>query len=143
MPYEFLEEVAIADIAFKAWSKDLQETFVAAADATMNVMVEQLDSIRPQEERRLKLENEALDMLLFDFLQELIYYKDAEELLLRVQQVRIEEREGRYLLQATFCGEKIAPDRHQLRVDVKAVTLHQFKLQNAERGWEAHVILDI
>ena len=93
MPYEFLEDVATADIAFRAWGKDLEETFIAAADATMNVMVEELDSIQPRERREFKLENEALDMLLFNFLQELIYYKDAEKLLLRVNQVEI-RREG-------------------------------------------------
>lgn len=73
MPYQFLEDIAIADIAFSAWGKDLEETFIAAADATMNVMVEDLDSIQPLEKREFRLQNEALDMLLFDLLQELIY----------------------------------------------------------------------
>ena len=143
MPYEFLEEVAIADIAFKATGKDLEELFVAAAEATMNVMVEELASIRPTEERKLTFENNALDLLLFDFLQELIYYKDAEELLLRVGQVKLEEKDRRFFLQATARGEKIDPSRHQLRVDVKAVTLHQFRVETNNQGWEAHVILDI
>jgi SHS2 domain-containing protein len=143
MPYEFLEEVAIADIAFKATGKDLEELFVAAAEATMNVMVEELASIRPTEERKLTFENDALDLLLFDFLQELIYYKDAEELLLRVGQVKLEEKDRRFFLQATARGEKIDPSRHQLRVDVKAVTLHQFRVETNNQGWEAHVILDI
>lgn len=85
MPYKFLEDIAIADIAFKAWGKDLEEAFTAAADATMNVMVEELDSIRPREKREIKLENSKLDMLLFNFLQEFIYYKDSEQLMLRVR----------------------------------------------------------
>ncbi|RPJ05121.1 MAG: archease, partial [Deltaproteobacteria bacterium] len=29
MPFEFLEDIAIADIAFRAWGKDLEETFVS------------------------------------------------------------------------------------------------------------------
>jgi SHS2 domain-containing protein len=41
------------------------------------------------------------------------------------------------------CGEKLDPDRHHPRVDVKAVTLHRFSLQQGEHGWEASVILDI
>jgi len=143
MPYEFLEEVAIADIAFKATGKDLEELFAAAAEATMNVMVEELDSILPTEERQLTFENDALDLLLFDFLQELIYYKDAEELLLRVGSVKLEERDNRFFLQAAARGEKIDPSRHRLRVDVKAVTLHQFRVETNNQGWEAHVILDI
>ena len=143
MPYEFLEDIAIADIAFVAWGKNLEQTFMAAADATMNVMVEELDSIRPIVRRELRLENSALDMLLFDFLQELIYYKDSEELLLRVYQLRLQSEEGDHLMEASAQGEKLDPSRHRLRVDVKAVTLHLFLLEKTDRGWETQVILDI
>jgi SHS2 domain-containing protein len=143
MPYEFLEDVATADIAFKARGKDLVELFTAAADATMNVMVEELDSIRPLARRDFSLENEALDMLLFDFLQELIYFKDADQLLLRVDRLDFREEDGRHLLAAQTAGEIIDPERHETRVDVKAVTLHQFELQQTPQGWEATVILDI
>jgi SHS2 domain-containing protein len=82
-------------------------------------------------------------MLLFNFLQELIYYKDAEQLLLRVQRLRIGQDRQLYSLQATAVGEPIDVNRHHLRVDVKAVTLHRFALTQSERGWEATVILDI
>ncbi len=143
MPYEFLDDVATADIAFRAWGKDLGEVFIAAADATMNVMIEELDSILPREKRELKLENDALDMLLFNLLQELIYYKDAERLMLRMDRVEIEEKEKFYALEAAAWGEQLDPDRHRQRVDVKAVTLHRFRLQKTDRGWEAMVILDI
>jgi SHS2 domain-containing protein len=143
MPYEFLEDIATADIAFQAWGKDLKETFVAAADATMNVMVEDLESIQPRENRELRLENDSLDMLLFDLLQELIYYKDAEELLLRVRQIEIEEKDHHHLLKGVASGEKIDRNRHRFRVDVKAVTLHRFQLAKTEKGWETVVILDI
>ena len=143
MPYEFLEDVAIADIAFRAWGMDLKETFIAAADATMNVMVEELNSIQPRERREFKLENEALDMLLFNFLQELIYYKDSEKLMLRIDQVKIKEEDNHHLLEAIALGEKLDPNRHRTRVDVKAVTLHRFYLEKVNQGWKALVILDI
>lgn len=143
MPYQFLEDVATADIAFEAWGKSLAEIFVAAADATAHVMVEELESVEPREERPLKLENEALDLLLFDFLQELIYYKDFEKLILRVVQVEIKDLGGRHLFKAVARGETLDPARHHPRVDVKAVTLHRFVLKETDHGWEAFVILDI
>ena len=143
MPYEFLDDVATADIAFRAWGKDLGEVFIAAADATLNVMIEELESILPREKRELKLENDALDMLLFNLLQELIYYKDAERLMLRMGRVEIEEKEKSYALEAAAWGEQLDPDRHRQRVDVKAVTLHRFRLEKTDHGWETMVILDI
>jgi SHS2 domain-containing protein len=143
MPYEFVDELTVADIAFRAWGHDVEETFIAAADAVMNAMVEDLEAIQPQDTRVLNVEHEALDLLLFNFLQELVYYKDAEQLLLRVQQLSIVDDRQPYTLQAMAVGERIEPNRHRMRVDVKAVTLHRFALTQTEAGWEATVILDI
>ena len=143
MPYEYLEDIATADIAFRAWDRTLEKTFVAAGEATLNVMVENPEAIRPRHKRQIRLENDALDMLLFDFLQEFIYYKDAEYLLLRAPAVCIKQNEGRYILSAEAEGEALDSERHEMRVDVKAVTLHRFSLQKTGQGWEATVILDI
>jgi len=96
MSYHFLEEIGTADIAFEATGRDLAELFSAAADATMNVMIDNLDAIEPRETRHIELSNDKIDMLLFDFLQELIYFKDAERLLLRVRHAQIEHRDEKY-----------------------------------------------
>ncbi|HEY9858675.1 MAG TPA: archease [Candidatus Obscuribacterales bacterium] len=143
MPYEFLEDIAIADIAFQAWGQDLQEVFLAAGDAVTNTMIDNLEAIAPLETRTFTLDNDELDLLLFNFLQEFVYYKDSEQLLLRPQQVQIEQKDAAYYLTATAKGEELDPERHHQRVDVKAVTLHRFKLEQTAEGWTALVILDI
>ncbi len=143
MPYEFLEEIAVADIAFKAWGRDLEEVFVAASDALMNVMVDNLESIKFRESRPLQLENSSIEMLLFDFLQEFLYYKDAEQLVLRVSQIRITGADDKWALEGQAQGEKLEPDRHPQRADVKAVTLHNFQLERTADGFAANVVLDI
>jgi SHS2 domain-containing protein len=143
MPYRYLEEIATADVAFEAWGSTIEETFVACADATMNVMVYDLAGIAAREQRVLQAEAEALDMLLFELLQDLIYFKDAEQLLLRVSQVRIQPKPGGWTLTADSYGERIDRQRHELIVDVKAVTLHRFQLEQIPEGWRASVILDI
>ena len=143
MPYKFLEEIGIADIAFEAVGRDLPELFRDAADATMNVMIDNLDAIEPRETRNIELSNEKIDMLLFDFLQELIYFKDAERLLLRTRKVRIDERDQKCFLKAEVAGEPLDAARHHQRADVKAVTLHDFSVEKEDGGWKARVLLDI
>jgi len=143
MPYHYLEEIGTADIAFEATGRDLPELFMAAADATMNVMIDNLDAIDPRETRYIELVNDKLDMLLFDFLQELIYFKDAEQLLLRVRDVRIEQRDGKHFLKTEAAGEPLDSARHHQRADVKAVTLHDFSVEKQNEGWKARVLLDI
>jgi len=143
MPYKFLDEIATADIAFDASGHDLPELFTAAADATMNVMIDNLDAIEPRETRQIELSNDKLDMLLFDFLQELIYFKDAERLLLRVRHAQIDEKHKKYFLKAEAVGEPLDAARHLQRADVKAVTLHNFSVEKENGGWKARVLLDI
>ncbi|MFZ2447599.1 MAG: archease [Syntrophobacteraceae bacterium] len=143
MPYQFVDEIATADIAFEAWGEDLEEMLAAAADATMNVMVSDLDTIGRKRSFDIEVKAEATDMLLFALLQELIYYKDADRLLLRIEDVIVGYNDGSYFVTAKAYGEEIDPSRHDLLVDVKAVTLHKFKVEQTVRGWETLVILDI
>ena len=143
MPYHYLEEIGTADIAFEATGRDLPELFSDASDATMNVMIDNLDAIEPRETRHIELSNNEIDMLLFDFLQELIYFKDAERLLLRVRAVQIEQRNEKYFLKAEAGGEPLDEARHQQRADVKAVTLHDFSVEKKNSGWKTRVLLDI
>jgi protein archease len=143
VPYKYLENIGTADIAFEATGRDLSELFISAAGATMNVMIENLDAIEPRETRRIALENDKIDMLLFDFLQELIYFKDAESLLLRIREVQIADKAGVYSLRAMAAGETLDAGRHQQRADVKAVTLHDFRVEKHDGCWKATAILDI
>ena len=143
MPIRYLEDVSIADVAFEATETTREGIFVEAGKATAGAMVENLNEVRPRVEKAIQVRHRDLDLLLFDFLQELIFYKDAEELILIVDQVAIEERDGEFQLSATARGEKIDPARHQMGIDVKAVTLHRFELEETDKGWRATVILDV
>jgi len=143
MPYRYLEEIGTADIAFEATGRDLPELLRDAADATMNVMIDNIDAIQSVEKRQIELSNDMLDMLLFDFLQELIFLKDAERLLLRLREVEIAERDQNYFLRATAEGEVLDAVRHHQRADVKAVTLHDFSVEQIDGEWKARVLLDI
>ena len=143
MAYRFLEEIGTADIAFEAMGRDLPELFREAADATTNVMIDNPDAIEPRETRRIELSNDEVDMLLFDLLQELIYLKDSERLLLRIKEAHIDDKEGRYFLKATAEGEPLDAQRHDQRAGVKAVTLHDFSVERVDGGWKAQVLLDI
>jgi SHS2 domain-containing protein len=143
MPYHYLEEIGTADIAFEATGCNLPELFTAAADATMNVMIDNLVAIESRETLQIELSNDNIEMLLFDFLQELIYFKDAKRLLLRARETQIDEKGGAYFLKAKFAGEQLDATRHQQRADVKAVTLHGFSVEQRDGGWKARVLLDI
>ena len=143
MSYEYLDDIATADVAFRATGASLEELFKAAAAATTNVMIENLDSIRPETVRNFKRKEISVELLLFHYLQEIIFLKDAEQLLLLPKNISIEKARAQFNLKAEFTGERIDTKRHHMNVDVKAVTFHQFKVTETPRGWQALVVLDI
>lgn len=143
MPYRYLEDIAPADIAFEAQGKTKEELFIACAEATMNVMVENLEAIAHRQHKKISLKEETLEMLLLNFLQEFIYYKDAQNLLLRASKVQIRWQDNHFTLQAEATGEPLKPEKHRPITDVKAVTMHQFKVEETLKGWKARVVLDV
>jgi SHS2 domain-containing protein len=143
MPYRFMEDIAIADVAFEAWGRSREDMFQSAADALLNVMVAETETVLESEEVHIRLENRDLEMLLFDFLGEIVFIKDSRLLLLRIKSATIDLIGESYTLTAVARGERIDPDRHPLTVDVKAVTLHRFKVEETVEGWRCEVVLDI
>jgi len=143
VPYRYLDTIATADAAFEASGETPEELFASCADALMNVMVENPDSIGAVKSLDISLDEESLEMLLFGFLEELVYYKDAEQLLLRVKKITVLPGGDRNILTAVLSGETIDPQKHHLLVDVKAVTLHRFRVTKSSGMWKATVVLDI
>ena len=143
MPYRYLEDIAIADAAFEAWGEIPEALFADSADALLNVMVEDIGSVQPEMIQAIELSDGSLEMLLLKFLEELVYLKDAEQMLFRPGQLHVHEHDGSWHLNARMAGEKIDANRHALSADVKAVTLYRFSVKQTEKGWTANVVLDI
>ncbi len=141
MSYRFLEDIATADAAFEADGKTPEELFRDAATATFEVMAD-TGSVNPVMTWSIELNNETIDGLLFDWLSELVYLKDAEGVLFCKFDVSI-EKNGAYELKARVAGETIDRGKHILRSDVKAVTYHLFKVEKSGDKWRARVVLDI
>lgn len=58
--------------------------------------------------------------------------------------VDLSESRDYFRLHATLAGEPIDhPERHHLNADVKAITMHRFRLHETARAREAEVVLDI
>lgn len=139
--FRFLENVAIADAAFEAQAKSLEELFATCAKATFEVMAN-TKKIEPKDVIKIELKHNELDKLLFDWLAELIYLKDAKEMFFGKFDLKIDKK-NKYVLSAQVFGEKIDYKKHKVKVDVKAVTLHLFEVKKVGNNWNARIVLDI
>ncbi len=143
MGYKFLEDVAIADVAFVAEGKTLDQMMNSSAIALTSSMIKDIAKIETKKTVKIKIESKNEEQLLHDFLQELIFLKDAKLLLFREFEIQIGKKEDKFFLKAQLKGEKIDMKKHELLVDVKAVSFHRFEVKKEKNGWKCFVILDV
>lgn len=143
MAYKFIDGVTMADIAFEATGKSIEELLESAGQALTNTQVLDIKKIKPKTEKKIEIKSQNEERLLHDFLQELIFLKDAELLLVSKYEIKVSRTENGITLNATLKGEQIDNIKHDMLVDVKAVSWHLFKLEKTKQGWKAFVILDV
>jgi len=69
---------------------------------------------------------------------------DAEGLLLSKFKVeKVEEEDGKYRLKGYAEGEPIDPERHRLKVEVKAATYGLMSIERGSQGVKLRVLFDI
>ncbi len=140
--YETFEHTA--DLGLRVRAPDLDTLFVEAARALFSAIVEDLDTVAPRQQVDVRLENEDLELLLFDWLNELLYKFDTEHLLFSRFEVETRPLEGSgLLLKAVAWGEPLDRGRHALSHEVKAITYHGLRVEQTGDGWLAEVIVDI
>ena len=83
-----------------------------------------------------------LELLLVRFLNELVYLRDAEDLLLHAERIEIARGDGARL-RGELAGERIDRNRHDLATDVKAATAHGLSVAQTSEGWTASATLDV
>lgn len=135
--FEIFEHTA--DLGLRIRAASLEELFADAAAALFSLIVVNLDEVRGVQQRSFRIAGGQPDLLLFDWLNELLFVFETERLLLREFAVRIDAAG----LTAEARGEPLDRSRHELDHEVKAITYHGLKLEPAGDGWLAEVIVDI
>src|SRR3989338_4902016 len=100
--FKFLENISTADAAFEAYGKNLNEVFSNAARALTSIMIDPT-SLKARIQKNIILHEKTTEKLLFAFLEELIFLKDAEQFLPKTCAVKILNNK----LTATCTGETI------------------------------------
>ena len=142
MPAGRFEFVAhTADLAVRLRAASLPALFETAAAALVEALTEPA-AVRQAENRAIALEAQDANLLLIDWLNELLFLFEVEGFLVAAAQVAI-EGSGPLRLVATARGERRDERRHPIKVLVKAATYHGLEIVRREGGYEATVILDI
>ena len=138
--YEYLEHTA--DAKFRAYGTTLEEAFQNAAVAMLNVMID-TSKISDEVSEKIELTSEDLDGLLVDWLAELLYLFEVEQIVFGKFKIDdIIENDGIYSLSAIAYGEPLDLSRHNFDTEVKAVTYNSLKVEEMTDGWVVQVVVD-
>lgn len=134
--YSFIEHTA--DIAIKAYGKNLAECFENAACAMFDI-ISDTKKVKSVGEYELALKASSLEELLVDWLSKLLWLYDTNNFLLGKFKVKLDE--AKIELKARVWGEEFKFEKHSRGKEIKAVTYHMLDV-NKEKGY-VQVLFDI
>jgi SHS2 domain-containing protein len=146
MPYHvtFLDDIALADMAFEAVADSPPELFTAATNAMIESLADPVTVGRTWE-HEIDRQAEDLSLLLFEWLEEMVYLKDAYGVVFREATLALTRLSAvsSWRLRGRLHGERVDPGRQALRSDVKGVTKHCYAVGQEGARWKARVVLDV
>lgn len=143
MNYELIDNITSADIAVRVKAPSYSLIFKYGAEALMSEIVEDISSIESIITIEGVLTGDDISLLYFDFLNEILYLKDAEKLLLLPSKADVSSKGGFYTCSYALRGEKIDRDTHSFKTDIKAVTLHGLKIYSNNGLFIAESVFDV
>ena len=136
-PFEIIDHTA--DIGIIAYGSDIKQVFANAALGLFNLMAD-LDNLKEGTKHEIELSAEDVEVLLVEWLNELIYISDVEHIIFK----RFEINDlSNTKLKATCFGEKIKPGQHRLKREIKAATYHMLRLNKEDGSYKVQIIFDI
>jgi SHS2 domain-containing protein len=138
----FLEEIALADIAFEAEGESVEEVFRGSTQAILETMANP-STVSGGWERTIVRSDVDPSTLLFDWLSEVVYWKDAEGVVFREAPLTLTREGDVWLLHARLIGAPVDYQTQELHADVKGVTKHLYGLKQIGNGWKVRVVLDV
>lgn len=140
--FRFLDDIAIADIAFEAEGDSAEELFVGATRALLEVLANPVTIADTWQRQVLKREGN-LDDLLIEWLSEIVYWKDAAGVVFRDAPLTLRGENGGWTMKATLIGAPVDGERQELRNDVKGITKHRYRMERNDAMWKVTVVVDV
>jgi SHS2 domain-containing protein len=128
-----------SELAVRVVGDSQADLFANSATALFDVMAD-IEKIEIKERIPLEVEGTDRDDLMVNWMRELLYLYQVSGYLLK--EFKIQEVKD-IIVKAEVCGEKIDPDRHEIKQEIGAVAFHKSRMQKTGSQWIAQVIFEI
>ena len=140
--FRFLEEIALADLAFEAEGETVEEVFRGATQALLESLANPA-TVLGGWERAIERTDADHSALLFDWLSEIVFWKDAAGVVYREAPLVLTREGNIWRLRARLIGAIVDHRTQELHADVKGVTKHLYEFKQAGGSWKVRVVLDV
>ena len=141
--FHFLDNVAIADLAFDASGDSLQELFHGATCAVIEALADPT-TVGLTWRQAIERTDEDPAELLFDWLSDLVYWKDAAGVVFSRSELTLTcQDRSCWKLMGVLHGEVVSGSAQTLRADVKGITKQLYQLSQNGGRWTVRVVLDV
>ncbi len=135
MGYRFLEHMS--DQYVEVWGKNLNELFSSAGIAFFETITNTKE-ISERESKTFEVKGKDIQELLFNFLNKLLFIFDTEKFVGNKFDLEFFGNK----VKVKVYGERFDPEKHEVRFEIKGVTLHNFEVHKNEE-WKARFLLDL
>lgn len=140
--FEVLDHTA--DIAMRIWAPRLNKLLEESARALTAIMISGI--IKCERSVQITIDAENEEELFLRWLREVLFLFECG-LVLAESRIHTHNftmsKTGPLHFSATVTGEKLEPARHDICMEIKAITRHGLSVKKKGSGWEAQVLYDI
>jgi len=140
--FRFLDDVALADVAFDAEGDSVAALFAGVTQALLTALADPA-TVGSSWGQKIERRDTDLPQLLFDWLSDIVYWKDAAGVVFHDAPLTLMREGEQWVLTARLIGSPVDRERQELRNDVKGVTKHLYALYQTDGRWRARVVLDV
>ena len=135
--YKILDHTA--DIGIEVWGKTKEEALANTVEAMFDLIADS-ENVSARQEKQLSISGADTADMLINLLREALYLFHSQAWLCKCCEI-LELSADKVV--AKVSGEPYDAKKHQLKMEIKAVTYHTLKIEQLEKGWRARVIFDV
>jgi len=136
--WKYLEHTA--DAMFEAEGKTLEQAFSNSALAMFNILTD-ITKVKQTKKFKIEVSANTLEKLLFDFLDELLFYLDTEHMIFsKILDMKI-KKDDVFVLSCEAIGD--IASNYITHGDIKAPTYNEMKITQSKNKVICRVVVDI
>lgn len=137
MPYQIIEDKNLADIYLKVWAKTKKDLFNEIV-STFSNQITYTDRVKKEIKEKINLKEKNFSDLVFKFIEKLIYLKDVKNLIFKKGEIVLKNNQ----IKGYLFGQKINQEL-PIKLDIKAITYHKFKVRKEKNFYYLYLVFDI